>query len=475
MTVIQPVILSGGSGSRLWPASRSKRPKQFIPLLGDRTMFQRTVSRVDGLANAASRAIVVCNEAHRFFVAQQLEVLSREADLVLEPEGRNTAPAIALAALQALAINDETPVLLVMPADHLIDDNALFCDTVTNAMPQAEEGALVTFGVIPKTPHTGYGYIEANLSGGVATPVRSFVEKPDADNAQEYLAGGRHFWNSGMFLFRADVYLDELERFAPDMVATCRSAMEAKDQSGYSIRPDPDRFSQCPSDSIDYAVMEKTDKAMMMPLDSGWNDIGSWSAIHEVGEQDDAGNSTEGDVILADCSGCLVRSESRLVSVVGMDDVIVVETKDSVLVTSKENAQDVKRVVEQLKSAGREEKDLHRQVYRPWGSYDSIDSGDGFQVKRLIVNPGAVLSLQMHHRRAEHWIVVRGTATITLNDDIFELNVNESTHIPVGATHRIANEGDVPVHIIEVQCGDYLGEDDIVRFEDNYGRAGTTS
>ena len=328
---------------------------------------------------------------------------------------------------------------------------------------------------MPTSAHTGYGYIEADAEPGTAAPVRSFVEKPDLETAERYVADGKHFWNSGMFLFRADRYLEELDSHAPDMASACRVAMDKADRDGHNLRPDAEAFAACPSDSIDYAVMEKTDRAMMIPLDCGWNDIGSWTALYDIADKDGQGNAAEGDVILDESTGNLVKSESRLVSLVGVDDLIVVETKDSVLVTSRDSAQSVKHVVDRLKADHREEKDLHRQVYRPWGSYDSIDAGDGFQVKRLIVNPGAVLSLQMHHHRAEHWVVVRGTATITLNDDVFDLNVNESTHIPVGATHRIANNGDVPVHIIEVQCGDYLGEDDIVRFEDNYGRAGTNT
>ena len=478
MPSVQPIILSGGSGSRLWPASRSMYPKQLLPLTGEHTMLQSTVLRLDGIPDLAPRPIVVCNETHRFLVAQQLQALGREPLLLLEPEGRNTAPAIAIAALLAASRTDDdeaSPTLLVLPADHVIEDADAFRAAVGVAAAAADDGDLVTFGVVPTGANTGYGYIRATPSGADAVRVREFVEKPDLATAEAYVAGGEHFWNSGMFVVAADRYLEELARHAPDVADACKAAMAAASSDPDFVRPERERFLGCRSDSIDYAVMEKTDSAMMVPIDAGWSDVGSWAALHEIAEKDDSGNAATGDALLHDCSGCLVSSESRLVTGVGLKDVIVVETKDSVLVANKQSSQDVKQLVEQLQQAEREEVALHRQVYRPWGSYDSIDAADGFQVKRLIVNPGAVLSLQMHHHRAEHWVVVRGTATITLNDDEFELTVNESTHIPVGATHRIANNGTEPVHIIEVQCGDYLGEDDIVRFEDKYGREGTNT
>lgn len=451
-------------------------PKQLLALTGKQTMLQDTVSRLDGLPGLAAKPVVVCNEAHRFLVAGQLTALGITADILLEPAGRNTAPAIALAALHVLDHQrDDAATLLVMPADHVIQKPAAFHAAVEAGTGAAGEGSLVTFGIVPRSAHTGYGYIEAQAGSSAAVPVVSFVEKPDLDTATAYLESGRYFWNSGMFLFRADSYLKQLERFAPKVLAACRAAMAGAASDPDFVRPDREKFLACPADSIDYAVMEKTDRAMMVPLDAGWSDVGSWSALHEISDKDTEGNCTIGDTIVRGCNNSYISSESRLVAAVGLDDVVVVETKDAVLVTDRNSSQDVKQLVDELNATDREESSLHRQVFRPWGSYDSVDADDGFQVKRLIVNPGAVLSLQMHHRRAEHWVVVRGTATITLNDDVFELGVNQSTHIPVGATHRIANHGTEPVHIIEVQCGDYLGEDDIVRFEDEYGREGTTT
>ena len=469
--------MSGGSGSRLWPVSRSMYPKQLLPLTGEHTMLQDTAARLQGLDGLADSCIVVCNEAHRFLVAEQLVQASVRSSIILEPQGRNTAPAIALAALHALSAagDAESPILLVLPADHVVRDVAAFHKAVAEGRRACEAGGLVAFGVVPDGPNTGYGYIKAEPDGESAVKIQSFVEKPDLATAKTYVESGRYFWNSGMFMFRADHYLAELAEHAPDMLSACRAALEAAVSDVDFVRPGKDEFLACPADSIDYAIMEKTARANVVPLAAGWSDVGSWDALYDVHETDDDGNVSSGDVLLQNSRNNLVRAESRLVAAVGVDDLAIIETKDAVLVAHKEHAQEVKELVDRLKASDRSETTLHRQVFRPWGSYDSLENEDGFQVKRLIVNPGAVLSLQMHHRRAEHWVVVRGTARITLNDDEFDLTVNESTHIPIGATHRIANVTDTPVHIIEVQCGDYLGEDDIVRFEDNYGREGTNT
>ena len=474
MSKIVPVILSGGSGTRLWPASRSMYPKQLMPLVGKNTMLQDTALRLDGMTGTSDECLVICNEAHRFLVAEQMLAIDRNARIILEPEGRNTAPAIALAAF-VVAEQDSDALLFVMPADHVITDTTAFQAAVAEGVTAATSGKLVTFGIVPTRPETGYGYIRASLDGPSAVPVVSFVEKPDASTAQQYVDGGEHFWNGGMFLFSASTYLDKLREFAPKIHENCQKSIKNRADAESFIRPDAESFLQSPSDSIDYAVMEKTDAAMMVPLDAGWSDVGSWAALHDVRDKDDAGNTVDGDVEMHDCKGMFIQAESRLVTAVGLEDVVIVETKDSTLVVSKARSQDVKALVDTLKSKQRAETSLHRQVFRPWGSYDSLDNQDGFQVKRLIVNPGAVLSLQKHAHRAEHWVVVRGKARITKNDDVFDLGVNESTYIAVGDVHRIANPFDEPAHIIEVQCGDYLGEDDIVRLEDNYGREGTST
>lgn len=476
-----PVILSGGAGTRLWPLSRELYPKQLLALTGERTMLQQTALRLEGLS--ATSPIVVCNDSHRFLVAEQLRQIRIEPRaLVLEPFGRNTAPAIALAAhaaLKSVAGDPEAdPVLLVLPADHVIRDVPAFQKAVRVALALAEQGKLVTFGIVPNAPETGYGYIQRGESGAAtagAHTIARFVEKPSAEKAAQFLKSGDYFWNSGMFMFRARRYLQDLARFAPEIARVCESAAASAQSDLDFTRVDAKLFESCPSDSIDYAVMEKTSEAWVVPLDAGWSDVGSWAALHDACESDGRGNVTRGDVIAEDSNGCYLYSESRLVAVVGLQDHVVIETKDAVLVAPKDRVQDVKKLVFRLKEQGRYEHSLHREVFRPWGSYDSIESGPRFQVKRLKVKPGATLSLQMHHHRAEHWIVVSGTARITRGDEVFLLEENQSTYIPVGVRHRIENPGKIPVHIIEVQSGSYLGEDDIVRFEDRYGRQGTTT
>ncbi|MGY1410945.1 MULTISPECIES: mannose-1-phosphate guanylyltransferase/mannose-6-phosphate isomerase [unclassified Luteimonas] len=464
---LQPVLLSGGSGTRLWPLSREAYPKQFLALAGEHTMLQDTWRRVAPLA--ATAPIVVANEEHRFLAAEQLRLVGVErADIVLEPVGRNTAPAIAAAALQAMA-GGEDPLLLVLPSDHVVRDEDGFRAAVRAAMPAAEAGALVTFGIVPSAPETGFGYIQAGPGEGVR-PVLRFVEKPDAATAEAYVQAGGYFWNSGMFLFRASRYLAELERFRPDMLTAVRQAFDAATRDGNFIRLDREAFAACPSDSIDYAVMEKTADARVLPVDFGWNDVGSWSALWDVSEHDGAGNAHHGDVIAVDSRNSYAYAR-RLVALVGVDDLVVVETDDAVLVAHKDHVQQVKDVVAKLKSDQRSHAVLHREVHRPWGSYDSIDQDEGFQVKRIKVKPGARLSLQSHKCRAEHWIVVRGTARVTRDNDVFELHANQSTYIPLGAKHRLENPGTEMLELIEVQSGSYLGEDDIVRYEDVYGRS----
>ncbi len=469
---ILPVILSGGAGTRLWPASRAMYPKQLLALAEKRTMLQATALRIRGLASASDRCVIVCNESHRFSVAEQLAAIEMDARIVLEPEGRNTAPAVALAAFGA-AVEEDESLMLVMPADHVIKDVVAFQEAVAAAAVEAKEGKLVTFGVVPTHPETGFGYIKSADRNATTSRVERFVEKPDAETAQRYIESGDYFWNSGMFMFRPDVYLDGLKRLAPEIFAACSDSMESLSRDGLFLRPDAQRFAECPSDSIDYAVMEKADNVVVVPLDCGWSDVGSWSALLDVLPSDDQGNAIEGDVVFHDCEGSMISAESRLVGAVGLRNLIVVETKDSVLVADRNRSQDVKELVTQLKARGRPEMNLHRQVVRPWGSYDSIENAENFQVKRLIVKPGAELSLQKHAHRSEHWVVVRGKARITKNDEEFDLEVNESTYIAIGDIHRIANPFNEPAHIIEVQCGDYLGEDDIVRLEDNYGRENT--
>ena len=469
--MIIPVILSGGAGSRLWPLSRQHFPKQLMPLLGGRTMLQETIRRLDGVEELAA-PIIVSNEQHRFMVAEQLRAEAIEpADIILEPVGRNTAPAVAVAAARAAAEGDE-PILLVLPADHVIRERAPLHEAIARGAALAADGKLVTFGIVPNAPETGYGYIRAEQPGSEPSAVLEFVEKPDAERAADYLASGDYFWNSGMFMFRASRYLEELEAHAPEMVTACRAALEGAAKDLDFTRLDAEAFEACPSDSIDYAVMEKTSDAVVVPLAAGWSDVGSWAALHEVSEKDPSDNVLVGDVVVEDTSNCYLYSSGRLVTAVGLSDCVVIETPDAVLVAPRDRVQDVKKLVNTLKAEGRDETSAHRQVFRPWGSYDSIDMGERFQVKRIVVNPGAKLSLQMHHHRAEHWIVVQGTARVTRGDREFLLGENESTYIPMGTTHRLENPGKVPLHLIEVQSGTYLGEDDIVRYDDTYGRAG---
>ena len=462
-----PVILSGGSGTRLWPLSREAYPKQFLPLVGDDTMLQATWKRVAALS--AHGPMIVANHEHRFMVAEQMrEAGADPMAIILEPVGRNTAPAIAIAALEAMA-RGEDAMLLVLPSDHVIADVAAFHAAVEQAAAAADTGRLVTFGIQPSGPETGYGYIKAVAGEGVRA-VDRFVEKPDRATAEAYVASGQYYWNSGMFLFRASRYLAELERLQPGMLESCREALQEARRDEDFVRLDPKAFGDCASDSIDYAVMEKTADAAVVPLDAGWNDVGSWAALWEVTPQDGHGNAHHGDVISIGCTGCYAHGE-RLIAMIGLENVVVVDTDDALLVGHRDRIQEVKDVVARLKKEKRSQATWHRNVYRPWGAYDSIDNGGRFQVKRITVKPGAQLSLQMHHHRAEHWVVVSGTGKVTRGDETILLAENQSTYIPLGVVHRLENPGKLPLELIEVQSGSYLGEDDIVRFEDKYGRS----
>jgi len=475
---VQPVVMAGGSGTRLWPLSRAGYPKQFLVLAGNQSLFQQAARRLAGLAGegiAVAAPLVVGNEEHRFLVLDQLrECRLDPAAVLLEPRGRNTAPALTLAALQALDAGSD-PVLVVTPADQTVADEAAFTRALRSAVRQAAGGDLVILGVRPDRPETGYGYIRA---GGTAATgvheVAAFVEKPDADTAQRYLAAGDYYWNAGMFVLRASVWLGALERLRPDIAAATRLAWDARRSDERFVRPGAAEFAAVPAESVDYAVMERCPGSgqpiRMVALDAGWNDLGAWDAVWQAQPKDAAGNASVGDALLSDCRDSLVHASSRLVSVIGLDGVVVVETADAVLVASRAKSQDVKKIVERLGAEQRGEHALHRKVHRPWGWYDSVDEGARFQVKRIMVKPGASLSLQMHHHRAEHWIVVKGTAEVTVGERKLLLTENQSTYIPLGEVHRLANPGKLPLELIEVQSGSYLGEDDIVRFEDSYGR-----
>jgi mannose-1-phosphate guanylyltransferase/mannose-6-phosphate isomerase len=471
MTKIVPVVMAGGSGTRLWPLSRKMFPKQFLSLVNSTTMFQDTLSRLQGNEFSVGLPIIVCNDEHRFIVAEQLREASITSQaIILEPVGRNTAPAVALAALDAIEKGDD-PLLLVLAADHVIRDDETFRKAVVKASTAAQAGKLVTFGIVPRGPETGYGYIKAKASTEQLASVETFVEKPDLETAKAYLASGDYFWNSGMFLFKASSYLAELKRHQPAILGAVEKAYAGKQADLDFTRLDVEAFKACPDDSIDYAVMEKTDNAAMIGLDAGWSDVGSWSSLWEESEHDAQGNVCRGDVFVHDASNNLLFSDNKMIAALGVEDLVVVDTPDAVMVSRKDKVQEVKQIVKQLEKQDRSEAHFHREVARPWGCYDSIDMGERFQVKRITVKPGAKLSLQMHHHRAEHWIVVSGTALVTIGDKERMLSENESTYIPIGMTHRLENPGVLPLEMIEVQSGSYLGEDDIVRFDDTYGRS----
>lgn len=469
--MLLPVIMAGGTGSRLWPLSRELMPKQFLKLCGDTTMLQATVQRLQGLE--LETPLVICNEEHRFIAAEQLRQIDRlNHNIILEPVGRNTAPAIALAALTAIK-QGQDPLLLVLAADHVIQDSETFHQAIAKATTLAQADQLVTFGIVPTAAETGYGYIRRGVAASLsdhAFTVAEFVEKPGLTTAQQYLESGEYYWNSGMFMFKASVYLAELKQFRPEILAVCEAAISNVEPDLDFIRVDKDAFSACVADSIDYAVMEKTTKAVVVPMAAGWNDVGAWSSLWEISAKDSNGNVHQGDVLSTASNNNYIFAETSLVATVGLENTVVVQTKDAVLVAAKDKVQDVKAIVQQLKAAGRTEHKIHREVYRPWGKYDSIDNGQRYQVKRITVKPGEKLSIQMHHHRAEHWIVVSGTANVTVDGKEILLTENQSVYIPLGAVHALENPGKIPLELIEVQSGSYLGEDDIVRFSDRYGR-----
>ncbi len=466
-TNVVPVILSGGSGSRLWPKSRKAYPKQLHKLYGDYTMLQHTYNRVKHLA----APIVVCNDAQRFMVADQLsEVSDQKPSIVLEPVGRNTAPAIAVAALKAMEI-DPKATLVILPADHQIKDTGAFKEALDLAVEKARSGKLVAFGIVPSHPETGYGYINALTEHGAGAEIRKFVEKPNKDTAQEYVDSGEYFWNSGMFVFSAKTYIEELSKFESEMVKNCLESLSSAGSDLDFIRLNQESFSKAKDISIDYAVMEQTVHAWCIPLSCGWSDLGSWQSLWENSEKDELGNVAQGDVYSLNCENTLLQSEKKLIAGIGLKDIAIIESDDAILAVSLNQTQDVKKVVDWLKSEGRGEFNFHREVHRPWGCYDSIDNGGRYQVKRIEVKPGASLSLQMHHHRAEHWIVVTGTALVQKGEEEILLSENQSVYIPLGEKHRLTNPGKVSLQIIEVQSGSYLGEDDIVRYEDKFGRS----
>ncbi len=478
MQSLTPVVLSGGSGTRLWPLSREKYPKQLLSLISDDSLLQATIRRLDGLTDVRlEEPIIVCNEEYRFVIAEQLRTIDRKGSILLEPIGRNTAPALTLAALAAMR-DEQDPILLIMPSDHVIVDTASFQSAVRKGIKLAAEGTIVTFGITPDAPETGYGYIQSGeIHKEDAFCIVRFVEKPEFVTAQAYLEAGSYLWNSGLFMMRASVWLSTIDSCRTDILAACRTAWDHGTADGDFLRVNKAAFEQCPSDSIDYAVMEHISvennclpTCVVIPLSAGWSDVGAWDSLWQILPKDHAGNVSQGDVMLHDCNNTLAISDNRLVTCIGIENVVVVETPDAILVVHKDKTQDVKKIVDNLKRDSRPEGRLHRKVFRPWGWYDSIDIGERFQVKRIMVKPGAALSLQMHHHRAEHWVVVRGTARVTCGDTKYLVPENESTFIPLGTRHRLENPGCVPLEMIEVQSGSYLGEDDIVRFEDDYGR-----
>ncbi|WP_131055083.1 mannose-1-phosphate guanylyltransferase/mannose-6-phosphate isomerase [Raoultella planticola] len=472
--MILPIIMAGGTGSRLWPMSRELYPKQFLKLAGDKSMLQETITRLEGIS--AKEPLVICNEQHRFLVAEQLRQIDKLSNnIILEPVGRNTAPAIALAALSISIKDNDDPLMLVLAADHIIENVSEFHRAIQNAIPYAEQGKLVTFGIIPTGPETGYGYIqrgqELTESEDLAYRVERFVEKPNYETAQGYLDSGEYYWNSGMFLFRASQYIKELGLYRPDILDACQRAMTGlkPDSQQDFIRVDTKSFIDCPDESVDYAVMEETESAVVVPLDAGWNDVGSWSALWEVAEKDGEGNALFGDVLTYDTSDCYINSEEQLVAAVGVKNLVIVGTKDSVLVIDKSKVQDVKKIVEHLKFKKRREYKLHRESYSPWGHSDKVITSSRYQINKVTVKPGGKFSLQMHHHRAEHWVILSGTARITLDEREYILTENQSTFIPAGSIHMLENPGKIPLELLEIQSGSYLGDDDIVRIKDHYG------
>ncbi|EJU9807448.1 TPA: mannose-1-phosphate guanylyltransferase/mannose-6-phosphate isomerase [Escherichia coli] len=470
--MLLPVIMAGGTGSRLWPMSRELYPKQFLRLYGQRSMLQETVLRLDDVD--AREPVVICNQEHRFLVAEQLRQINKLShNIILEPVGRNTAPAIALATLSAIE-NGDDPILLVLAADHIINNKLAFHQAIKSAFKFALQGRLVTFGIVPTGPETGYGYIhrgqEETLDEQIAYQVSRFVEKPNKETAESYIASGEYYWNSGMFMFRAKKYLEELEKFRPDILDACKAAIQGCEESDEFIKVDRDLFIACPDESVDYAVMEKTTDAVVVGLDADWSDVGSWSALWEVSPKDDKGNVLTGDTFLHNANNCYINTDEKLIAAIGVDDLVIINTKDAVLVVNKDQVQDVKKVVEYLKANHRSEYKRHREIYRPWGRCDVVVQTERFNVNRITVKPGAAFSMQMHHHRTEHWVILSGTGEVTIKDHKFLLTENQSTFIPIGAQHRLENPGKIPLELLEIQSGSYLGDDDIIRIKDQYGR-----